>query len=501
MLQADSFWLACCFSILLVVISSCTDPLGQPSVELEERQRWAVPLLQTEFSLENALGGYDFEGTLLDRNGLRLLRRDTVFRRFPIRSIMFPGLTAPLTDSATDLSLMDFGIDLPVSQLEFLAGRFDYVFASNDAEELEVVLRLPNFLINGDTLTITRTVPPNGSISGFVDLQDHIFTVEQTQRLYANYTARTPSGEPRLLQFVIIQVDPDYVPKSATGALDSLSVSLGTGRVITDFFQAFEPNSAGLKDASVIFEVVNQTTVPFNLESIRTFANLRDGTEFDFPTPIDAGVAIAPAPATGQSANTNIVIDDTNSGLVSAATMFPDSITLNLVGIANPDRLPEVYVIDYEEEIIGSFVFDIPLEVQFDGFAVNQDFNFGQVESLDRVREVEIHLASSNSFGLTAQAQVYILNDTFAVVDSLFLEPQTLVTAGSLDADGNIIAPGEEVVNIPISDATFELIRAFPQASARVFLNTPDGTDVYAKLDNTNSLSLKVGLSFEYAAQ
>jgi len=189
LISFSDIWFKCVLvSVILVSLTACLSPLGDSSVSLDERQRWAVPLLQTEFSLENALGGYDFEGTLLDRNGLRLLRRDTVFRRFPIRSIMFPGLTAPLTDSVTDLSLTDFGIDLPVSQLEFLAGRFDYVFASNDPEPLEVELKLPNFLINGDTLTINRTVPPNESINGFVDLQNHVFTVEQNQRLYANYT-------------------------------------------------------------------------------------------------------------------------------------------------------------------------------------------------------------------------------------------------------------------------------------------------------------------------
>lgn len=483
------------------MLPSCTSPIGEPSVALEERQRWAVPLLQTQFSLEDALGGYDFEGTLLDQNGLRLVRRDTVFRRFPIRSIRFPGLTAPLPDTVNDVALSDFGINLPVTELEFLVGRLDWAFASNDPEELQVELELPNFIIGGDTLRISGTVPPGGSISGLIDLKDHIFTVDQAQRLFANYTARTPSGAPRLLQFVIIQVDPDYIPKTAKGALDSLAVSLGSGVITTEFFQAFEPNSAALKDASVVFEVINQTTIPFNLESTRTFANLRNGAEFDFGTPMDEGIPIARAPVIGGAATTNIVIDDTNSGLVSAATMFPDSITLDLVGIANPERLPEVYVIDYREEIIGSFVFDIPLEVQFDGFVVNQDFSFGQIESLDRIREVEIQLSSLNSFGLSASAQVYVLNDSLTILDSLFTTPQTLLTAGGLDAAGNIVAPGEQVVNIPISDATFELIRSNPQARARVFLNTPEGDDVYAKLDNTNTLSLNVGLSFEYGDQ
>jgi len=489
---------ACYF---LFMFSACNNPLGEGSIDVEERQRWAVPLLQTQFTLEDALGGYDFEGTLLDQDGLRLVRRDTVFREFPIQSIDFPGLTAPLTDSVTDVALSDFGINLPVQEIEFLTGTLDWAFASNDPEALEVELKLPNFTIGGDTLTITGTVPPGGSITDVVDLGGHVFSVDQGQRLFANYTARTPSGEPRLLQFVLIQLNPDYTLRSARGALDSISVSLGNGIIVTDFFQAFEPNTGGLRDASVVFEVVNQTTVPFNLESVRTYASLRDGSEFDFRTPMDAGVPITRAPGVGQSEITNIVIDDTNSGLVSAATMFPDSITLDLVGIANPDRLSEVYVIDYQEEIIGSYVFNIPLEVQFDGFAVNQDFTFGEIDGLDRVREVEIQLASANSFGLSAAAQIYILNDSLEILDSLFMSPQTLLTAGALDPDGNVVTASDATVNIPINDETFNLIREFPRARARVFLNTPEGRGVYAKLENTNSLSLNVGLSFEYVAQ
>ena len=489
----------CCFSVL--ALSACLNPLGEPAVDPNERQRWAVPLLQTQFSLEDALGGYDFEGTLLDQDGLRLVRRDTVFRRFPIRSINFPGLTAPLTDTITDVALSDFGVQLPVSQLEFIAGRLEWLFSSNDPEELTVELKLPNFTLNGDTLVINATVPSGAIVEGVVDLEDYVLGVEQAQRLFANYTARTPSGEPRILQFAIVQVDPQFIPRTATGSLDSLSVALGTGSIVTDFFSAFEPNTAGLRDASVVFEVVNQTKVPFNLESIRTFADLRDGTQFDFGTPMDDGVAIARSTVSGQSTQTDIVIDDSNSGLVAAASLFPDSITLDLVGIANPDRLNEEFVIDYREMIIGSFVFDVPLEVQFDGFVVNQDFSFGEIEGFDRIREVELQLSSSNSFGLSAAAQVYILDDSFEIIDSLFISPQELITAGTLDTNGEIVSSTDSNVSIPISDATFDRIRQFPNAQARLFLNTPEGSDVYAKLDNTNSLSLFVGLSFEYAAE
>ncbi len=486
---------------VLISFSACLDPIGKPTIDPEEQQRWAVPLLQTQFSLEDALGDYDFVGTLLDQDGLRLVRRDTVFRQFPIRSINFPGLTAPLTDTITDVALSDFGVELPVSKLEFIAGRLEWLFSSNDPEELAVELKLPNFTLNGDTLVINATVPPGEIVEGVVDLEDYILGIDQAQRLFANYTARTPSGEPRILQFAIVQIDPQYIPRTAIGSLDSLSVTLGTGSIVTDFFAAFEPNTAGLRDASVVFEVVNQTTVPFNLESVRTFADLRDGTQFDFATPMDDGVAIARSPVAGQSTQTNIVIDDSNSGLVAAASMFPDSITLDLVGIANPDRLAEEFVIDYREMIIGSFVFDVPLEVQFDGFVVNQDFTFGEIESLDRLREVEIQLSSSNSFGLSASAQVYILDDSFEVVDSLFASPQQLITAGTLDANGEVVSETDSNVNIPISNETFDLIKRFPNAEARVFLNTPDGSEVFAKLDNTNSLSLFVGLSFEYAAE
>ena len=488
-----------CFA--LITLSACLNPIGEPAIDPEERQRWAIPLLQTQFSLEDALGGFDFEGTLLDQNGLRLVRRDTVFRRFPIRSIDFPGFTAPFTDSVTIVNLQDFGVDLQVRQIEFIAGRLEWLFISDDPEVLEVELRLPNFTINGDTLVIPATVPPNGNVEGVVDLENHFFDVGQAQQIFANYTARTPSGEPRLLVGGLLQIDPDFIPRTAIGSFDSLSVSLGSGSIVTDFFSAFEPNTAALRDASVQFEVVNQTTVPFNLESVRTFASLRDGSEFDFGTPIDDGVSIARSPVSGQPTLTTIVIDDTNSGLVSAATMFPDSITLALTGIANPERLNEEFLLDFREEIIGSFVFDIPLDVQFDGFVVDQDFTFGDIDALDRVREVELQLASSNSFGLSAAAQIFILNDSLEIVDSLFAIPQQLLTAGTLDANGAIISPTEATVNIPISDETFDRIRQFPNAQARVFLNTPTGADVFAKLDNTNSLSLSVGLSFEYAAE
>ena len=482
---------------LLTLAAACTKPLGDIGFSESEKPRYAVPLLATEFTLRDALQGFDFVGTLRDDGGLRLVREDTIFNDRVVKSVEIQDLAAPLPDTFNTVSLRDFGFDIPISKLGLRSGLFSYALASGSDVPLEVTLVIPNLVnVNGDELQIVTVVAPGESITGTQQLAGRTIELNAAADFTINYTARTPSGQPTKLALAIVELS-ELIPQFVEGGLDSFPYQLGANTLRTEYLNTFEPNSASVLDASVTVEITNTAPVPLRFDGLGSYAALRDGGEFPFNTALPGGVLLNFPAQSGDTARTQFTLDDTNSDLLAAVRQFPDSLVFDLQAVVNPFREDETYRVEYLDRVIGKFIFDIPLAVDFDGFVVDQNFSFGEVEELERLGEAELVIVSTNLFGLQADAQVYLLSPDSVVVDSLFAMPLQLVESGILDATGRVTEPGEYVAELPLSQDQLAAIRAAPRAVARIFLRTPDGgQSEYAQLDYADLIKLRLGLNF-----
>ncbi len=466
-----------------------------------DKPRYALPLLQTEFTLRDALDGFDFVGTLRDEDGLRLVRRDTIFDRPLVEAIQFDDIGAPLPDTVNSVPLSMLGVNLPLTEIGLATGRFNYAFSSNSNEPLEVELQFINISTSTqDTLTVIEMLAPGGEATGFTNLSGGVIRLDAAGTLQVNYTARTPSGAPRVLQLALISLDRINV-SYAVGTLDNFPYDLGSKVIETLYLRTFLPNTASVRDASVTVQVTSTAPLPIRLDIRESYAVLRDGSRIDFATPLTTGVLLDIPAQSGDTAVTDIVLDETNSGLLDAVRQFPDSLVFVTTAVSNPDGENVMYTVLQEDKIVGVFLFDIPLAVDFDGFQVEEDFSFGELEEIEGLSDVELTLSSENLIGLNGAAQIYLLGDSTEVVDSLFNMPRILVSAAELDAEGNSLAPGLDEVTIAIDDAQLDKIRSNPAARIRLLLDTPAGDEVYARLDFEQSLALQVGITFTTSDQ
>ena len=481
-------------ALLVLLIPGCINPIKE--VSFDDEQRIILPILSTSFTLEEALGEFSFEGTLAqDSAGNLLLRRvDTVLVRYPLRAVQLPRTPFPLLDTVVRIDLDDLGLLLPVRQVDFWTASLNYALASGRSEDVRVEFTMPNFTINGEELNFEVIIPGSeGRALGIHHIDLSRFSVGSERELVLRYKATLPNGERVLLSSGFVGIN-DYFAREAIGQLDSLFVPLGLGSIPTEFLNAFEPNTAAILDAEVEFVVGNSSEVPFRVGAFRNFANLRNGTEYDFNTPLDNGVFIRERVSAGDTTRTTILFDESNSGFVDAVRQVPDSITLDLYAIANPDRVVQDYVLDWQDQIFAFFQFDTPLKLNFEQFVVNQPFEIPEIVGQDDIHDVYVNYRVEALAGFGASLQVYLLDEAGAVVDSLLESRTTMFDPGEVASNNQVVAPSIRKGRFPIRPTALDRLRLGSSAEARLYLLSRPGE--FAWLTNDAFLSIDLGIDF-----
>ena len=487
---------AVALGVLLSLASGCVTGISDVGIDESESRGYALPLLSTVFTLGDALGDYDFVGTLRDRDGLRLVRLDTTYRRSPIEAVILPQFQIPLLDTAIAVDAAVFGLNLPVRRVEFSAGTLEFTLANNQAMSVAVELTSINFERGGEPIVITRTLAPGERLTDRVDLAGATFRLGDPRVIRISYDARLPDGTRVRLGVATLQLL-SYTAREATGSLDSLVVPLGRSSIRTEYLRDLVPNSASVRDARLRYTIISTLPTPLQLVARESYAALRNGTQFRFRTPIDDGIVVPAARFPGDTVRFSFDITPDNSELVAAVRMFPDSIVFDLVGIANPDGSATEVVVDAEDVVIGFYEFDVPLDVSFDGFVVQQEFALGGTDDLDGVRDARLRISSDNGIPVGARAAIYLLDSLGAIRDSFpELDIDLLRPADADPATGEVVSRVASSVEVPIPDRLFEALRDGDRGLVRLRLASDDPGRQFVRLRGEQTLGLQLGLTF-----
>lgn len=485
-------------AVAIGLIAACTAPLGDVDFDPEDGPRYAIPLLDTRFTLRDALGDFDFVDALTDSpEGLRLVRRDTLLRRRVLSAVQIPSFSVALTDTVTRVPAAQFALDLPIEEVGIRRGAIDFLaVAEAGGDTLDVTLTLENFVRpNGNPAVVGFRAPPGQLATGVISVGGTALRLDTSRTLTFRYDARDAAGRPVRLSSLLLAVD--FIDESyAVGSLERLLYPLGSETIVTDYLEAFEPNTASVRDAAITFSVTSTTRVPLRLFSVGSYAATREGERVPIESSLTDGVAIAPAQVAGQRVTTEILLDGANSTLLAGIQQFPDSLVFDLLAIANPDGSAETYRIEPTDSIIGSFAVDVPLAVDFDGFIISDAIDFGVVDDEPGVDEIELLVQTTSTFGLRARAQVYLLDADGTRVDSLLPASVVLAEAATLDPDGNPVDSAAARALVPLADDVFERFARYPDGEIVLRIDSPEEPTRYAQLSYTDDIALRVGLAF-----
>ena len=402
---------------------------------------------------------------------------------------------------------------LRVDQIDFTGGTLQTVVTNNLNDTVDFTVTIPQLTKNGVPYQVKyRLNKKETYISPLEDMGGYELRA-QNNKLRVVYEAYLPNGT-RVRLPDIIQGSLPAVLIPTKGLVFSYmegywgyeTYPLTEDTIEIDINQTDLEGNVTVTDPKVTFTVANSWGFPTRLLVEKLVFVDKNGVEIalqstvldngaldlDYPSLIDGEV--------GQTKYTDVFFDKNNSNIDDIFNSQPVQLIYDIDGIANVDQDPSITGFITDSSLVTLLV---GVELLLEGSALNfgadqtVDLDFGDFETLDtaKIAGVEFKLVTENETPISADLQVFFLDDNEQVLDSLFVGgAQTMLRAAPIDNNGIAIGMERTETFIPMSTLRFNRIRTATKAQLLTYFTTAQGGQVPVKLLATQDAAVKMGI-------
>jgi len=476
---------------------------------------YAIPLFSTEFEMGEVLNNFDENSSVFfDENGQVILRYFGDFTSsgsediFAVLSFI-NNVPLPLADTISALPFAaPNGVTLDYAILK--TGGFRYGFTSEHEEDVTVTVSIPSFSKDGEifshslnTSNYTGTLPVVGGLLTPLDLSGYTLNVEEDS-IYVEFSAfRENSGFSDTLAgfFVVFN---DITASFIQGYLGNEVFEFDRDTIEIDFFENWTEGTLRFEDPTINFFVKNSFGFP-----VRSSINVLDVISvndeiFPLSSPaIEAGVDFAYPrdDEIGEVKETNFTFNNENSNLVDLLEAVPKAVDYDIDGLTNPDGNTAI-----RGFMTDSSFLSVQVEVVLPVFGAVSNYNVFDTIKIERfdfdvdfeeygeIDYAEFKLFSKNNIPLNIDLQLFFADENERIIDSLFTEITPVVTAASVDADGNTIEQTTEEAFARVTDERFEKIKEARNLFLRARFSTPEAGMRSIRITADQNVKIGMGL-------
>ena len=460
----------------------------------------AVPLLNTSFTLEEALANAEFGGRLDEDSTGRLrvrIERD-FFDVAPGEVLDFERVVLPLVDTSAAYTPQELEVPYGVTRVLLDAGTVTANLINDRPVPLEVTVRIPGVVADGSPYERAFAVAPLSAATDVLPVDAVEVAVDADGVFAVEYTALTPTGE-RVVAGPGAVVIETAGYTYAEGTFAGLEVDLTRDSIPLDVLEAFEPGTVELVDPSIAIAIENETRVPLLVSAPEAFVQGRDGEPIAIESDLAAGTLVRGAGPADSFATTVVRIDPTNSNLDDAVNGFPEALVFALRGGADAREGDDgAFAVHRSARLRGTLAFEAPLSARFRAFRLREDFEF-DASALGEATSARFNLIIASDYGLAVDAQVYFYDGTGATIDSLFAAPERVVDAEPADRVGGgtdlaLVGPAVKQTSIPLTPRQVDELAATRRASVLLRVTSPAGGDEETTLYADDLMSVQLGV-------
>jgi hypothetical protein len=111
------------------------------------------------------------------------------------------------------------------------------------------------------------------------------------------------------------------------------------------------------------------------------------------------------------------------------------------------------------------------------------------------VQYVKLKAKITNDFPIDAKVQIYLADENYMIIDSLFSADQVaFITSSTVNADGDLVKAGVYDKTIEVNKAKFEKLIDAPHLIIKGSLATSEASTKDVKFKSTYKLDVKIGL-------
>lgn len=287
---------------------------------------------------------------------------------------------------------------------------------------------------------------------------------------------------------------------SVFGYIDSRNTFDESGSLDIPFY-ADNPDLAAVKFADPRIHVFssNSAGIPFVVELDSVIATGLDGSsltlEFSEGHPF-----VVPGPdlsGIGETVDGEFHVNRETSNFNELLALAPTSLSYKVKGSTQQGSGDEShFTLDTSRLMIeAEFVLPLDFRSTVIAFEDTLEFELGE-EGIDTsmVLEANVSLATKNELPLKLDVQVYLMDEFYQVMDSLFEDETVILEASEVDGEGRLVQAGEESITAPLPPEKLGILEEVRYLLVQARVNTSDEGNVDVKVYSEYTLDFDLSL-------
>ncbi len=478
---------------LLLLMQGCS-----LRTDLDQLQDWdpelAAPLIYGEATLGDIVGLFDSLAWLrTEPDGQFFLHYETELVELGSADLFdIQDFTETYDTTKTGTTFPLFSLDKGIVG----AGAINYEASYSGTDPVEMVVDFDQIYEPGGVVPFQfrDTFNGPGMYTGSISLEG-IEIIPNQQIIRGEYTLATLSDGTRTVLDSLKIIFKDLRLHFAQGYFPSYDFELDSGLLATNLTLPDGFPFPILTNPAIELRINNEFGVPNELQATRLRFSYPNGPDIDLiDDRITQGFPLNYPTTPGDSAQTIIRLDRSNSNLDRLIAAIPDSIEYGGILSLFPDSVPvQGFVID-TANVTVNLIADFPLEFRAEPWEWEQWFAWDSL-GWDRGGQVEFRLETSNGLPVEVMLELFTAGADSSAVTPFFTQPLS-IQAPTLDVNGAAEAPAEEIRFLSVSDGLLEELTRTGLIYARLRLATPMNGTRAIQLFAQDRFSFKLGVRY-----
>ena len=489
--------------VMIFLLSACV-----PDIKVvDESENWnpyfSVPLLVANVSMEDLLESVETDEILqLTSDSLLIVAyKESISVTASPNIQPIPDFPVPITaynQTLPNPTSGDFRLDI----IDVKEGTLSYAMANPYTEAVNVSIKLTDIRQSGQILEWEFTIPAAPSASnptmqeGEMDLTG--YEIDFRNGFTTEYTATLANSGSvvGLHPFALGMANLDF--SYVQGYFGQFDIEIPSDSLYFGFLDNWEQGILEFVDPSLRFDFHSTYGLPVAITTetlaFHTFtkgvqpiqnASLTNGLMINYPN----------INQVGNPRTTTLILDKSNSNIVGVTSGIPFQMDYALKAQANPNNNMAItnHLTDSVQLAIDVEA-SIPLYGSARGFTFENEFDI-DTDGLEDVEKAGMKIVAENGFPIDVAVQIYFLDESDNVLDSLFEDKKRLMDAAQVNGSGSVTNSTITENLVEIEEDRFELIKnEATQIRLATSIETPDGGETPVRIYNYYDLIVKIGL-------
>jgi len=241
--------------------------------------------------------------------------------------------------------------------------------------------------------------------------------------------------------------------------------------------------------------------IRIQLSNLRTSSNTRGLVNLILNpsvNPID--VAYPNINQIGKWVYDSIQIDNSNSNLSAAFNIAPQLLNYSVNAVTNPTGKTFNFALD-TSRLDLDLAIELPIDIKASNYQMSDTISFdlsGIVSDYSIVNKIAIYATFNNAIPFDLSLQVFLADQNYTIVDSLFTTPQQpIIKSGEVNNNGKVVNPVSKITQVTFDGARAKPLEKVKYAIVRGNITTAGNGKTYVKFYSSYILDVALGVQVD----